>query len=119
MITRDDDESDNDANDDIANFCLFADCDPVSFDVAIINEKWVQIRKEVIHSIEKNNTWELTSLPPRKKDIGVKWVYKTKYKPDGEVDRYKARLVVKGYKQKLGIDYFKFLHLFQEWKQLE
>ena len=56
MITRDDDESDNDANDDIANFCLFADCDIVSFDDAIINKKWVQEIKEEIHSIEKNNT---------------------------------------------------------------
>ena len=59
-----------------------------------------------IHSIEKNNTWELTSLPPNKKSIGVKWIYKTKYRPNGEVERLKARLVVKGYKQKPGIDYF-------------
>ena len=35
-----------------------------------------------IQSIEKNNTWELASLPIGKKPIGVKWVYKTKYKPD-------------------------------------
>ena len=77
MITRDDHESDNDANDNIANFFLFVDCDPISFDNAIINEKWVQAMKEEIHSIEKNNTWELTSLPPRKKAIVVKWGYKT------------------------------------------
>ena len=35
-----------------------------------------------IQSIEKNNTLELASLPIGKKPIGVKWVYKTKYKPD-------------------------------------
>lgn len=41
------------------------------------------------------------------KPIGVKWVYTTKYRPTGEVDRYKSRLVVKGYKKKPIIDYFK------------
>lgn len=62
---------------------------------------------EEIHAIEKNNTWELTTLLLSKRPIGVKWVYKTKFKPTREVDRFKARLVVKGYKQKAGIDYFK------------
>ncbi|PKI72008.1 hypothetical protein CRG98_007624 [Punica granatum] len=59
-----------------------------------------------ISAIEKTDTWELTPLPEGKKSIGVKWVYKTKYKPNGDVDRLKARLVVKGYKQKLEINYF-------------
>ncbi|KAL6129804.1 hypothetical protein ACLB2K_073153 [Fragaria x ananassa] len=65
-----------------------------------------------IHAIEKNDTWELTSLPKGKTAIGVKWVYKTKYKPNGDVDRYKARLVAKGHKQKSGIDYLEvFAHV--------
>lgn len=61
---------------------------------------------EEIHEIEKNNTWLLTTIPEGKKPIGVKWVYKTKYNPKGEVDHFKAQLVAKGYKQKLDIDYF-------------
>ncbi|KAE8690159.1 Detected protein of unknown function [Hibiscus syriacus] len=52
---------------------------------------------EEISSIERNDTWELTELPKGHKKIGVKWVYKTKLKENGEVDRYKACLVVKGY----------------------
>lgn len=99
--------SDNDASDEeIVNFALFADCDPLNFSDAVQDGGWVQAMDDEIQSIEKNDTWELTSLPEGKKSIGVKWVYKTKYKPDGQVDRLKARLVVKGYKQKPGIDYF-------------
>ena len=60
---------------------------------------------EEIHAIEKNNTWELTDLPKSKQIIGVKWVYKTKCNAEGKVEKHKARLVVKGYKQKHGIDY--------------
>ena len=59
-----------------------------------------------IHAIEKNETWELTTLPKEKNMISIKWVYKTKYKPNRKVDCFKAHLVAKGYKQKLGIDYF-------------
>lgn len=44
-------------------------------------------------------------MTPEKKVIGVKWVYKTKYKPNGEVEKYKARLVAKGYTQEYGVDY--------------
>jgi len=38
--------------------------------------------------------------------IGVKWFYKSKYKPSGEIDCFKVRLMAKGYKQKPDIDYF-------------
>jgi len=41
------------------------------------------------------------------KKIGVKWIYKTKLNELGEVDKHKARLVVKGYTQEHGIDYTK------------
>ncbi|MCO5594829.1 hypothetical protein L7F22_048863 [Adiantum nelumboides] len=53
----------------------------------------------------ENGTWTLCDFPPGKKAIGTKWVYKLKRKPDGEIDRYKAQLVAKGYAQQKGIDY--------------
>ncbi|KAK0607132.1 hypothetical protein LWI29_009853 [Acer saccharum] len=53
----------------------------------------------------RNKTWELTELPKGKSVLGVKWVYKTKLHSNGEVDKNKAGLVVKGYKQKFGVDY--------------
>ena len=55
---------------------------------------------EEIKAIKKNDTWELVTLPIGKKTIGVKWVYKLKKNAKGEVERYKASLVVKGYSQR-------------------
>ena len=37
--------------------------------------------------------------------IGVKWIFRTKYNPDGSISKHKARLVVKGYAQQAGVDY--------------
>lgn len=56
-------------------------------------------------ALMKNKTWHL--VPPKKglNVIDCKWVYKIKRKPDGSLDRYKARLVGKGFKQRYGIDY--------------
>ena len=90
---------------DTTLFCFFADSDPLNFNQAITEEKWIEAMDEEIHAIKKNDTWKLTNLLENKKAIGVKWVYKTKKNAKGEVQRYKARLVVKGYKQKEGIDY--------------
>ena len=52
---------------------------------------------EEIKAIMKNDTWELTTLPKGHKAIGVKWMYKIKRNAKGEIERYNARLVAKGY----------------------
>ncbi|KAI4357505.1 hypothetical protein L6164_001448 [Bauhinia variegata] len=99
--------TDNDPSDEeIINFALFADCEPVGYEEASNDLKWRKTMDEEIYAIEKNDTWELTDLPTDKEPIGVKWVYKTKYKPNGEIERFNSRLVTKGYKQKPSIDYF-------------
>ncbi|KAG8493234.1 hypothetical protein CXB51_010575 [Gossypium anomalum] len=56
--------------------------------------------------IEKNQTWKLVEKPANRKIIGVKWVYKAKQNADGSLNKLKARLVVKGFSQKYGLDYF-------------
>ncbi|KAG8499381.1 hypothetical protein CXB51_005990 [Gossypium anomalum] len=58
-----------------------------------------------IAMIEKNKTWELVPRPINRKVIGVKWVYRAKQNADGSLNKLKARLVVKGFSQKYGLDY--------------
>ncbi|RDX77227.1 putative mitochondrial protein, partial [Mucuna pruriens] len=48
--------------------------------------------------IKRNQTWELVPRPQRNV-IGLKWVFRTKFNPDGSIDKHKARLIVKGYSQ--------------------
>jgi len=58
-----------------------------------------------LQALQLTHTWDIVSLPPGKKPIASKWVYKVKYKADDSLERFKARLVVKGFTQKQGIDY--------------
>nr|GFA82263.1 Gag-Pol polyprotein [Tanacetum cinerariifolium] len=66
---------------------------------------WKEAMQEEIKALHKNKTWEPVSLPGGRKPIGNKWVYKIKKKGDDQVERYRVRLVVKGYAQKEGIDF--------------
>lgn len=79
--------------------------DPIHYEDAIKDDKWVNAMDDEIDAIEKNQTWELVSLPKDKDVIGVKWVYKTKLDANGDVQKHKARLVAKGYSQQPGVDY--------------
>ena len=67
---------------------------------------WKEAIKSEIDSILQNHMWELVDLPPSSKPLGYKWIFKRKMKTDGTINKYKARLVIKGYKQKEGLDYF-------------
>ncbi|GJU02223.1 putative RNA-directed DNA polymerase [Tanacetum coccineum] len=58
--------------------------------------RWIEAMKQEIQALEENKTWTLEELPKGKRAIDSKWVYKIKYKPNGDVERYKARLVAKG-----------------------
>ena len=53
--------------------------------------------KEELDALHKTKTWDLVDLPSRKSVIGCKWVYKIKTRLDGTIDRYKARLVARGF----------------------
>ena len=66
---------------------------------------WRDAMSVELSALESNNTWSICSLPPGKTPISCKWVYKIKYRSDGNIERHKARLVAKGYTQVEGIDY--------------
>ncbi|KAM0024537.1 putative RNA-directed DNA polymerase [Helianthus debilis subsp. tardiflorus] len=84
---------------------ISSDDEPMDFKEAVQDSNRREAMKQEIRALEKNGTWTLEELPKGKHAIGSKWVYKLKYKPDGEVERYKARLVAKGFTQVEGIDF--------------
>jgi hypothetical protein len=73
--------------------------EPNSYMEASNDTKWIQAMDLELEVLTKTGTWSIVDLPPNIKPIGCRWVYKVKYKPDGSVERYKARLVTKGYNQ--------------------
>ena len=82
--------------------------EPRSLSEALSGENgkdWNNAMANEINSLKENEVWDLVTLPEGRKTIGCKWVFKTKIDADGEIDRYKARLVAQGYNQKYGIDY--------------
>ena len=70
-----------------------------------VNHSTKEAMQEEMDSMSKNQVWELVDLPPGRKAIGNKWIFKVKCKADGSIDKFKARLVAKGYTQKEGIDF--------------
>ena len=63
--------------------------------------------KEKLDALSKNHTWDLVTLPLEKSVVGCKWIYKIKIRFDRFIERYKTRLVVKGFTQEYEIDYEK------------
>ncbi|RVW74189.1 Retrovirus-related Pol polyprotein from transposon RE1 [Vitis vinifera] len=72
---------------------------------ALAYPRWKVVMNEEMKSLQKNETWELVECPPGKKLVGCHWIYTVKYKADGSIERFKARLVAKVYTQTYGIDY--------------
>nr|GEW69960.1 zinc finger, CCHC-type [Tanacetum cinerariifolium] len=67
---------------------------------------WKKAINDEMDSIIGNNTWVLTDLPLGCRPMGCKWIFKRKLEVDGTIKKFKARLVIQGFKQKSGIDYF-------------
>ncbi|XP_075103874.1 uncharacterized protein LOC142178415 [Nicotiana tabacum] len=78
---------------------------PQFYQQAASHPAWQEAMLKEFEALEANHTWDIVPLPPNKKTIPCKWVYKIKQKSDGSIERYKARLVIRGYTQKEGINY--------------
>ncbi|KAG6440963.1 hypothetical protein O3G_MSEX001602 [Manduca sexta] len=84
------------------------DNDPQSLSEALQStnsDKWIEAMNEEYQSLLSNNTWTLVDKPKNNMILACKWIFKTKTDQNGQILRYKARLVVKGCQQKKGIHY--------------
>ncbi|PNY02594.1 copia protein [Trifolium pratense] len=84
-----------------------ADFDPINLKEVVACSKWNDAIKEELHSIEKNHTWKLVELPPHKKAISVKWVFKLKKYPDGNI----SAIWLESLLEELKISYMKPMRL--------
>ena len=78
---------------------------PQTHHEALRDKNWKNVMNEEIKPLNKNQTWEIVDLPKGKKIVGCKWVFVVKYNVDGSLERYKSRLVAKGYTQTYRVDY--------------
>lgn len=82
--------------------------EPKTYEQAIESDdhkQWEKAMDEEYDSLIKNGTWNLVNPPIDQKVIDNRWVFKLKQNTDGSIDRFKARLVVRGFTQEYGIDY--------------
>ncbi|GJY03915.1 retrovirus-related pol polyprotein from transposon TNT 1-94 [Tanacetum coccineum] len=79
--------------------------EPITYYEAIKDKRWRSVMDSELEALEQNKTWTIKKLPPNKKALGCKWVYKIKYKSDGTIERFKGRLMILGNHQVVGVDY--------------
>lgn len=79
---------------------------PYTYKQAVVHKHWSDAMVYEITTLEENKTWNIVPRPPNKNVVDCKWLFKVKYTPEGTVDKYKARLVPKGFTQTIGVDYF-------------
>eukprot|EP00253_Pinus_taeda_P031288 PITA_31288 len=69
------------------------------------SDKWKAAMKDEMMALRKNGTWDMVELPKNRKTVGCKWVFKQKRGVNDTEDRYKVRLVAKGFSEKASIDF--------------
>lgn len=82
-----------------------AHSEPQSFAEAVKHKVWNDAMTNEMDAMDLNQTWHITDLPPGNKAIECHWIYKIKFLSDGNIERYKARLVAQGNRQTEGVDY--------------
>jgi hypothetical protein len=90
----------------IATTCT-DDVEPTSYSSAAQHPAWLAAMNTKFDALLSNGTWTLVPPTANTNIVGWKWVFRLKHKADGTTNRYKARLVTKGFHQQPGIDYGK------------
>lgn len=78
---------------------------PTSYKAALQDARWKPAMDEEYTTLIKNHTSDIVPLPQGKTPIGCKWVLRVKLNPNGSLNKYKARLVSKGFNQTPGFDF--------------
>jgi Reverse transcriptase (RNA-dependent DNA polymerase) len=81
------------------------DQDPTTYNQTAKFSHWREAMAHEIDALATNNTWSLVPASEASNIVGCKWVYKTKRLSDGTIERFKARLIAKGYTQEEGLDF--------------
>lgn len=82
-----------------------APAQPFSVEEALQHDCWKRAMQTELDAMERNNTWTLVPRPNKRKVVSTKRIFKTKYTADGSLDKHKARLVARGFTQRLGVDF--------------
>jgi len=80
--------------------------EPQTYKQAIHFPHWQKAIDDELATMDVNNTWSITHLPPGKKSISCKWLFKLKVNSDGTIAKHKARLVARGFTQQYGTDFY-------------
>lgn len=86
----------------------FVDDDPKTIREAKERSDWPKWKEAIdseYNALMENKTWSICDLPNDRTAVTCKWVFKLKRNADGKIDKYKARLVARGFSQKEGFDY--------------
>lgn len=79
---------------------------PDTVSEALQSEEWKKVMTKEYTALMRNDTWALVPYSSDMNLISTKWIFRIKYTKDGGVERYKARLVARGFQQNAGIDFF-------------
>ncbi|MCO5609702.1 hypothetical protein L7F22_063934 [Adiantum nelumboides] len=95
---------------EFVNFALMSQIQDTPVEPSLVQEAlqhncWKRVMHAELDAIERNKTWTLVPRPPKRKVVSTKWIFKTKYKADGSLDKHKARLVARGFSQRPGVDF--------------
>ena len=104
---EDDSGSDTESGDE-AESAHFAFCDPITVKDALTSpdyKQWEKAMQSEMDALKEQRAWTLCLRPKNKNVIQNRWIFKTKYRPDGSIEKHKARLVAKGFTQQYGRDY--------------